>query len=151
MADGLAFEDFFVGQKFSTGSFLVTSEDIKAFAAKFDPQPFHVDEDAAKDSFFGGLAASGWHTAAISMHLNVTSGPAIAKGMIGGGGEISWPIPTRPGDVLRVHSEVIEKTASRSRSDRGTVLLRSETVNQDGKIVQLATMKLLVFRAEVSA
>jgi len=148
MAEKLYLEDIHPGQKFTTQTMLVGEDDIKDFAQKFDPQPFHLDDDDAKTTFFGGLAASGWHTAAITMRLNVTSGPQVAGGIIGGGGEISWPTPTRPGDVLHVESEVLEVTQSRSRPERGMVVLRSETVNQDGKVVQLSTMKLIVFRRE---
>jgi acyl dehydratase len=150
MAKKLYFEDFFPGQKFSTQSLLITEAEIKEFAQQFDPQPFHLDDDDAKTTLFGGLAASGWHTAAITMRLNVTSGPAVAGGMIGGGGNIEWPTPTRPGDVLHVESEVVEVTPSRSRPERGTIVLRSETLNQDGKAVQISIMKLIVFRRETA-
>jgi acyl dehydratase len=150
MTEKLYFEDFYSGQKFSTQNTLVTEAEIKEFAQKFDPQPFHLDDDYAGTTLFGGLAASGWHTAAITMRLDVTSGPPIAGGIIGGGGEINWPTPTRPGDVLHVESEVIEVTPSRSRPERGMIVLRSETVNQDGKIVQLSIMKLIVFRHEAA-
>jgi acyl dehydratase len=149
MVEKLYFEDIYPGQKFSTQSALVTEAEIKEFAQKFDPQPFHLDDDNAKTTLFGGLAASGWHTAAITMRLNVTSGPPIAGGIIGSSGEINWPMPTRPGDVLHVESEVIEVTPSRSRPERGMIVLRSETVNQDGKVVQLSKMKLIVFRRDV--
>jgi len=145
----LYLEDIQPGQKFSTQSMLVTEADIKEFAAKFDPQPFHLDGTAARATFFGGPAASGWHTAAITMRLNVTSGPQIAGGVIGGSSEISWPTPTRPGDVLHVKSEVVEVLPSRSRPEMGVVMLRSETINQDNKIVQLSVMKLIVFRREL--
>ena len=146
MAETLYLEDIHPGQRFSTQSMLITEADIKEFAEQFDPQPFHLDDDDAKATLFDGLAASGWHTAAITMRLNVTSGPPIAGGIIGGGGEISWPTPTRPGDVLHVESEIVEVTPSRSRPERGMIVLRSETVNQDGKVVQLSIMKLIVFR-----
>jgi acyl dehydratase len=146
MTEKLYLEDIFAGQRFSTQSALLTEAEIKEFAEKFDPQPFHLDDDDARTTLFGGLAASGWHTAAITMRLNVTSGPPIAGGIIGGGGEISWPTPTRPGDVLHVESEVVEVTPSRSRPERGMIVLRSETVNQYGKIVQISVMKLVVFR-----
>ena len=95
---------------------------------------------------FGGLAASGWHTAAITMQLNVAGGLPIAGGIVGRSGEISWPLPTRPGDVLHVESEVVAVERSRSRPDRGTATVRSETRNQRGEVVQVATMKLLVPR-----
>jgi acyl dehydratase len=146
MAEKLYFEDLSVGQKFSTQSMMVTETEIKEFAQRFDPQPFHLDDDVARTTLFEGLAASGWHTAAITMRLNVTSGPPIAGGIIGGGGEITWPTPTRPGDVLHVESEVVEVTPSRSRPERGMIILRSETANQDGRVVQISIMKLIVFR-----
>jgi acyl dehydratase len=122
------------------------ADEIKAFARQFDPQPFHLDEEAAKRTFFGGLAASGWHTAAITMRLQVESGLPIAGGMIGIGGEMSWPKPTRPGDILRVVSEILEVTPSRSRPDRGTVRVRSETRNQRDEVVQILDARLLVPR-----
>jgi acyl dehydratase len=142
--DRLYLDDFHVGQRFTSATHLIDREEIKAFARQFDPQPFHVDEEAAKSSVFGGLAASGWHTAAISMRLQVESGLPIAGGMIGIGGEISWPRPTRPGDVLRVVSEIKEVTPSRSRPDRGVVRVRSETRNQRDEVVQILDAKLLV-------
>lgn len=146
MSEPLYLEDIFVGQRFVTGTQAVTAEAIKAFGRDYDPQPFHVDEAAAKDSFFGGLAASGWHTAAITMRLQIDSGPPIAGGMIGASGELSWPRPTRPGDILHVESEVMEVKPSKSKPERGFVTLRSETKNQKGEVVQLFTAKLLVWR-----
>ena len=122
------------------------ADEIKAFAAEYDPQPFHLDETAAEQSFFGGLAASGWHTAAVTMRLLLDGGAPIASGVIGAGGELAWPRPTRPGDTLTVVSEVLEIFPSRSRPDRGMVTLRSSTKNQHGQDVQVITMKLVVFR-----
>ena len=142
----LYLEDLSVGQRFVTAEARVEEDAIKAFARDFDPQPFHTDNLAAKDSFFGGLAASGWHTAAITMKLLVESGPQLAGGMIGAGGEISWPLATRPGDVLHVESEVLEITPSRSRPDRGMVTLRSRTLNQKAEVVQLLTARLLAWK-----
>ena len=142
----LYLEDLHVGQRFVSRSDPIDKDQIKAFAAQFDPQAFHLDEEAAKTSLFGGLAASGWHTAAITMRLLVESGPPIAGGIIGTGGEISWPRPTRPGDVLTVESEVMEIAPSHSKPDRGMVTLRSETRNQRGEIVQMLTAKLVVQR-----
>ncbi len=129
-----------------TGTHYLTADAIKAFARQYDPQPFHTDEEAAKDTFFKGLAASGWHTAAISMRLQIDSGPKIAGGMIGASGELSWPRPARAGDELRVESEVLEVTPSRSRPERGFVTLKSETKNQRDEVLQLFTVKLLVWR-----
>ena len=115
---------------------------IKTFAREFDPQAFHLDEALAKATLFAGLAASGWHTAAITMRLLVDGGAPIAGGIIGAGAEIAWPNPTRPGDILRVESEVLSVTPSRSRPDRGTATLRCHTVNQRGEVVQTLTAKL---------
>ena len=98
------------------------------------------------DTFFGGLAASGWHVAAITMKLLVGDAAAFAGGLIGAGGEITWPKPTRPGDVLTVTSEVLDVTPSRSRPDRGMITLRSETRNQRGEVVQVFTAKVVVPR-----
>src|SRR5476651_2482756 len=125
MRTPLYLEDIFVGQRFVTGEALVEEAAIKSFARDFDPQPFHTDPEAAKHSFFGGLAASGWHTAAITMRLQVDSGPQLAGGMIGAKVELSWPRPTRPGDVLHVESEILAVTASRSKPDRGFATLKS--------------------------
>ena len=149
--DRLYLDDFHVGQRFTSATHRMDTEEIKAFARQFDPQPFHLDEAAAKDSMFGGLVASGWHTAAISMRLQVESGLPIAGGMIGIGGEMSWPQPTRPGDVLRVVSEIMEVTPSRSRPDRGVVRVRSETRNQRDQVVQILDAKLLVPRRGTAA
>src|SRR5271168_4426789 len=144
--DGLYLDDLTVGQRFTSASLTVTEDEIKAFAAKFDPQPFHLDGEAAKHSLFGGLAASGWHTAAITMKLLVEGGAPLAGGVVGAGGEIAWPRPTRPGDRLQVESEVLEITPSRSRPDRGMVTMRSATRNQRGEVVQMLTAKLVVSR-----
>jgi acyl dehydratase len=140
------FEDLAVGQTFGSGRLRVDEEQIKAFAAAFDPQPFHLDEAAARASLFGGLAASGWHTAALTMRLLVEGGAPIAGGIVGAGGEIAWPRPTRPGDELTVVSEVLDVTPSRSRPDRGMVTLRSTTLNQNGEAVQVLTARLVVPR-----
>ena len=142
----LYLEDFAVGQRFTSASHTVDADQIKDFASRFDPQPFHLDEAAAQASFFQGLAASGWHTAAITMSLLVKSGMPIAGGLIGAGGEITWPRPVRAGDTLHVESEVLAVTPSRSRSERGMILLRSETKNQRGEAVQILTSKMLVWR-----
>jgi acyl dehydratase len=139
-------DDLRVGQRFTSESHALDAEQIMAFAKQFDPQPFHVDREAAKKSFFGGLAASGWHTAAITMRLLVRGGAPIAGGIIGAGAEVSWPRPTRSGDVLRVETEILEVRPSRSRPERGTVRLRSETLNQNGEAVQILLSTVLVPR-----
>lgn len=137
----LFFEDFYVGQSFISGMYTITDDEIKAFAARYDPQPFHLDDEAARDTLFGGLAASGWHTAALTMSLVVETLP-IAGGVIGAGGELLWPRPTRPGDTLQVEIEIVELYPSRSRPDRGTAIMRNTTRNQNGEAVQTFTVKV---------
>ncbi len=141
----LYLEDLQVGQRFTSGTHRLDAGQIKAFAAQFDPQSFHLDEAAAKTSFFGGLAASGWHTAAISMRLFVEAMP-IAGGNVGAGGEITWPLPTRPDAVLHVECEVLEIKPSQSRPTRGMVTMRNQTFNQQGEIVQVMVAKIVVHR-----
>ena len=142
----LYLDDLTVGALFVSAEHAMDEQQILAFAQQFDPQPFHLSDAAAKDTLFGGLAASGWHTAAVTMRLLVTSGMPLQGGIIGSGGELSWPRPTRASDILHVESEVLEVTPSRSRPDRGMVKLRSETRNQHGEIVQLFVSKLVVSR-----
>ena len=149
--ESLYLEDLHVGRRFTSAEHSIDEGQIKAFAAAFDPQPFHLDDVAASKSIFGGLVASGWHTAAITMRLNVTGGLPIAGGIIGLGGDLAWPKPVRPDDVLHVESEVVEVIPSRSHPDRGTVVVRSETRNGRGEVVQIATAKLLVPRRERAA
>ena len=143
---GLYLDDFQVGQRFQSGTASVDEEQIRTFAQQFDPQPFHLDAAAGKSSFFGGLVASGWHTAAITMRLLVESGLPISSGIIGAGGEITWPSPVRPGATLHVESEILEVRPSRSRPDRGIVTVRSETRNQVSVVVQVLVAKLVVPR-----
>ncbi|MFU2052316.1 MaoC family dehydratase [Bordetella hinzii] len=138
-------EDLAVGDSFISGEYTITRAEIIDFAQRYDPQPFHLSEEAARHSLFGGLAASGWHTAAVSMRLLVQSLP-LAGGVIGAGGEISWPRPPRPGDVLRVRSEIVQIVPSRSKPDRAIVLLQSETLNQNAEVAQRFVSKLVVFR-----
>jgi acyl dehydratase len=141
-------EDYVAGQRFgSPRSLQVDKDRIKAFAVEFDPQPFHLDEEAARGSIFGGLAASGWHTAALTMRLLVESGLKPAGGILGiGFEEFRWPRPVRPGDQLRVESEVLEVRPSKSRSDHGLIKVRTTTLNQDGDAVQVQVGSLLVPR-----
>jgi acyl dehydratase len=142
----LYLEDLKVGQRFTSRSHRLDESQIKAFAREFDPQPFHLDDEAAKLTLFAGLAASGWHTAAITMRLMAEGGLPLAGGVIGAGGEISWPKPTRPGDILTVTSEIEEIVPSRSRPDRGTARVRSETRNQRDNVVQVLVARLIVPR-----
>lgn len=138
-------EDLVPGQGFGSPSYTVTAEDIKSFATAWDPQPFHLDEDAAKDSFFEGLAASGWHTAAATMRLIVTSEMTLPLGVIGTGlDSLTWHRPVRPGDVLTVRIEVLETREMRSRPGLGLAKLRVVTLDGDGKAVQTLQTSLLV-------
>lgn len=149
-ADGLLYlDDLAVGQRFASGEVIVTEQAIKAFARDYDPQPFHLDAAAADASLFQGLAASGWHTAAFTMRLLVESLP-IAGGLIGAGADITWPRPTRPGDRLRVVSTVEGNLPSRSRPDRGSIVLASETLNQAGETVQRLVSRMVVPRRPAS-
>lgn len=142
----LVFEDFAVGQRFAAGSVVVTAESIIAFARQFDPQPFHVDPEAAKESFFGTHVASGWQTACLTMRLMVESGLKVDGGLIGANGEIKWPRPVYPGDRLVVEIEVIDLNASQSRRDRAFVTVRAETRNDAADLVQVMTARLTVPR-----
>jgi acyl dehydratase len=147
MAAPLYFEDLAVGQTFGTGTVTVEPETIKAFAAEFDPQPFHLDEDAARESPFGGLVASGWHTAALTMRLLVGGELRVVGGLIGlGVEELSWPRPVRPGDVLRVESEVLGLRPSGSKPDRGIVRVRNTTLNGEGQPVMVQVVTMVVPR-----
>jgi acyl dehydratase len=127
----LYLDDLHLGQRFTSEHYRVDASQIKKFAVEFDPQPFHLDESAAETSIFRGLAASGWHTAAIAMRLLTRSGLSLADGIVGLGCEIAWPRPTRPGDNLHLESEIVEITPSRSKPDRGIVILRSTMLNQN--------------------
>lgn len=142
----LYLDDLKAGDRFVSGEHALDEAQITSFAKQFDPQPFHLDDEAAQATLFGGLAASGWHTAAITMRLLVGGGLPLAGGIIGAGGEISWPKPTRPDDVLHVETEVVSVTPSRSRPDRGMVTVRSETRNQHGDVLQHSVYKLVVPR-----
>lgn len=138
-------DDFTVGQVFNTGRLRVDKEQIFAFARQFDPQPFHVDEDAARKSVFKGLAASGWHTAALTMRLLVDGEFQPAGGILGVGfDELSWPRAVRPGDELHARSEVLEVRPSRSRPDRGLIRVRTTTYNRNEEAVMVYTANLLV-------
>jgi acyl dehydratase len=144
---GRYLEDFAVGQMFGSGRLRIDKEQIFAFAAEFDPQPFHLDEAAARHSIFGGLSASGWHTAAVTMRLLLDSELKPAGGFIGAGlDECRWPRPVRPGDELRIECEVIEVRPSKSRPEQGLIKLRTTTLNQDGEAVLVHVVNLVVLR-----
>jgi len=144
-APKLYLEDLHVGQRFVSEPHVLDAEQIKAFAAAFDPQPFHLDEEAAKSSLFGGLAASGWHTAALTMRMLVESVP-LADGLVGAELQLAWPRPTRPGMSLHVVSEVADIVPSRSKPNMAMVTMRNETRDQDGNVLQVFTVKMPVFK-----
>jgi acyl dehydratase len=142
----LYLEDLYAGQRFTSATCLMEESRIKAFAAEFDPQPFHLDESAAEASLFRGLAASGWHTASAVMRLLVDGGLPFANGIIGLGGEIAWPRPTRPGDAIHVESEILEIAPSRSKPNQAIATVKSIALNQNSEPVYVFTAKILVFR-----
>lgn len=146
VTERLYLEDLHVGQRFFSTSERLTLEQITRFAAEYDPQPFHLEDTAARSSVFEGIAASGWHTASVSMRLLVGGGLPIAGGIVGTGGELLWLKPVRPGDTLHVETEVLEIVPSRSKPDRGMVRVRALTINQSGETVQSFTPRLVVPR-----
>lgn len=145
MTGELYLEDFQAGQTYGAASYAVTAENIKDFAGQWDPQMFHLDEVGAETSFFQGLAASGWHTACLTMRLLITGEFKPANGVIGAGvEELKWFRPVRPGDVLTVRAEVLEVRAMRSRPGYGIVRVRADTLDAEGKVVQTFTSPLVV-------
>jgi acyl dehydratase len=142
----LYLDDFKIGTRYLSNTHTLDEKQILAFAKQFDPQPFHLDDNAARATLLGGLAASGWHTAAITMNLIVTGPVRYAGGMIGVGVELNWPTPTRPGDILQAESEIEAIMPSRSRPDQGIVTVRTITRNQRGDVVQDMRAKLMVPR-----
>ncbi len=147
---GRYLDDFTVGQTFGSGTLRIDADRIKAFAAEFDPQPFHLDEAAAQGSAFRGLAASGWHTAAVTMRLLVQSELRPAGGIVSGGfDEFRWPRPVRPGDILHIESEILEVRPSKSRPGQGLLKVRTTTFNQNTEPVQILIANLVVPRRPV--
>ncbi|WP_288582927.1 MaoC family dehydratase [uncultured Methylobacterium sp.] len=147
MTRELYLDDLAAGQVYRSGETTVSEAEIVRFAGEFDPQPFHLDAEAARATFFGGLAASGWHTAALTMRLLVDSEMRIAGGIVGAGmDEVRWPKPLRPGDTIRLESEVLEVRPSRSRPSQGLAKVRTTTLNQHGEAVQVLVANLLVVR-----
>ncbi|MFL6800193.1 MAG: MaoC family dehydratase [Sphingomicrobium sp.] len=145
MGDRLYLEDLYVGQRFTSAPHRIDAQQIKRFAAEFDPQHFHLDEEAAKGSLFGGLAASGWHTASLTMRMLVESLP-LADGLVGAELQLAWPKPTRPGMTLQVFSEIVDIKPSRSRPDMAIVSARNETRDEHGEVLQVFTVKMPVFK-----
>ena len=147
MTEHIHLDDMQPGQVFGSGTLTVDADMIRRFAAEYDPQPFHLDDAAARSTMFRGLAASGWHTSALTMRLLVDGGLPIAGGVIGAGmDELRWPTPVRPGDVLRLRSEVLEVRPSQSRPDRGMAKVRTTTLNARDEAVQVAVANLVVPR-----
>jgi acyl dehydratase len=147
VANDLYLEDIRPGDRLEHGSVSVDAAAIQDFARAFDPQPFHVDPAAAEATLFRGLAASGWHTAALTMRLLVESGAGSAWGIIGREVErLEWPRPTRPGDTLSIRTEVLETRPSRSRPEMGIVRVRTDTLNQRGEVVQTMVSVLVAPR-----
>ena len=146
MADPLWLDDIEVGDTYRSDSYTVSAEEITDFARGYDPQPFHLSEAGAAGTFFDGLAASGWHTAAITMRLLVTGGLPIAHGIIGLGIDLAWPTPTRPGDTLHVELVITDVRISRSDPNRGIVTAEYDTLDEHGAVRQHTTAKIMVFR-----
>ena len=145
-------EDYAAGQVFRTASLRIDKDQIIAFAGQFDPQPYHLDDEAARKTVFGGLAASGWHTAALTMRLLVDGEFKPAHGILGVGvDELRWPRPVRPGDDLYAETEVLEVRPSKSQADRGLIRVRTTTFNQRGEQVQVYIGNLLVPRRPAAA
>ena len=143
----LFFEDLAVGRTYETGSVAVTEDEVTSFAGRYDPQPFHTDAEAAKASVFGGLIASGWMTAALTMRLMVTGEFGFGSGAIGLGVEsLQWPRPVRPGDTLTATVDVLAARTSRSQPAHGIVKMRTTTHNQQGETVQVMVSHVLVPR-----
>lgn len=141
----LYLDDVKVGDRFRSGEQALDAEQIIDFATSFDPQRFHLSDTAAQDTIFKGLAASGWHTAAITMRLLVESWP-MADGVIGAGVELSWPQPTRPGDILHAESTILDIRPSRSKPGQAMATLETLTFNQNGEVVQRMLSKNVLFR-----
>ena|SRR5438132_13723955 len=140
------FEDLKAGDRFKSGTYKVTEEQIVSFAREFDPQPFHLDPAVARQTMFESLIASGWHTAAITMRLFVQT-LNFAEGAIGlGVDELRWPNAVRPGDVLQVETEIVDLRESRSKPSHGIVRIRNVTTNQRGEVVQTMFASALVLR-----
>lgn len=151
MTEGLYVEDLTIGQRYCAGPLDVSLEDIKRFAKEYDPQYFHVDEELAKASLFGGIVASGWHTAALTMKLLIADGSPFARGAIGSRCDLSWPKAVHPGDALSVESEVLEILPAQPHRTHGRVKFLITTVNQHGDAVQKLTATLLVMSRATQA
>jgi acyl dehydratase len=144
-------EDFKVGSVEQYGPRVITREEIIAFAAEFDPQPFHLDEDAARRSMLGGLCASGWHTCCLMMRM-IADGFLLNSASMGAPGvdEVKWLAPVRPGDALTVRRTVLDKRTSQSRPQMGFVRLLLEILNQDSRTVMTLTTPMMILRRQAA-
>lgn len=142
---GLYLDDLAVGDEFRSAEHPIDAAQIIAFASEFDPQPFHTDIEKAEHSFFGGLAASGWHAAALAMKLIVQSLP-LADGVIGASVEVKWLSPVRPGETLHVVSVIQEIVPSRSKPNQAILTVQTRMLNQDDLLKQTITSKMLAFK-----
>lgn len=142
----LYLEDLKVGDQFKSREYELTLDEIQEFASKYDPQPFHLEEDINGHPVFDGIVASGWQTSAITMRLWTECFP-IAKGLIGSESSLRWPKPARVGDRLRVELEIVAITPSKTKSDRGIVSYVTQTKNQFDDVLLISTTKILVFRS----
>lgn len=144
----LYLEDLNIGDQFKSHEYKITLDEIKAFAAQFDPQVFHLDEEKAKDHpIFQGIAASGWHTSSIVMRLWTECFP-LADGLIGSEVNMRWPRPTRPNDILHVEVEITDIMPSKSKPDRGMVTYQTQAFNQNGDVLLNSSTKILVFKRQ---
>ncbi len=144
------FEDLTVGERFRSEPFLLTNEALITFARDFDVQPFHIDRAAAQQSVFGGLAASGWHTAAIAMRLFTTGPLRFVGGAVGlGVDELRWPVAVRGGDCLQLETEILEARPSQSRPEHGILRIRNVLTNEKGEVVLSYFANALVQRRPV--
>lgn len=151
---GVWYDDCEVGHVFEFGKVTMTKEEIIDFARKYDPQPFHVDEEAATASMYGGIIASGWHTVSVCMRLIVDNMMGPDSGSIGSPGlsEVSWPKPVRPGDTLRLRAEILEKIPSKSKPDRGFWRVRFAALNQnDEEVAVMVPLQYFLKRPKASA
>lgn len=137
--------EFEIGDYYISDTYEVTEKEIIEFSEKYDPQYFHTDPEKAKDSFFGRLASSGWMTAGITMKLQVETSP-FAFDLVGLGVEIKWPLPTLPGDLLKIRTEVTDIKISESKPNQGIISIETITTNQDDEVKMVLQNKILGFK-----
>ncbi len=133
-----------IGQTFTSDSLLITKDKIIAFAKEFDPQPFHLDEDEAKQTFFNELVASGWHTSSVTMKLILQSMP-FKHGMVGSGGQVSWKRPVKPNDSLHVTTKIINIKPAKNNANQIYLTLECQTLNQFNRVCQIMEANVIAF------